>query len=218
MKIDFHTHNPNSNHLCIESLSLLDTPGESYFTYGLHPWHLTQMNLSEFETRLLSLYKNEKFLALGEAGLDRACAIDYELQRQAFSFQLNLANELSIDVVIIHCVRALNDVIELVKKSSFKGTLVFHDANFSLEDSQRLMEGGHYLSFGTNLLRDNAKASQVFSKLNLEQIFLETDDLKQSIDEIYDQAATKLGISTLVLETQVLKNFQKLFPSISVDQ
>lgn len=214
MLIDFHTHNPRHDILSIESLSLLDTPSEHYFTYGLHPWHLTQMDISEFQARLLKLYKHDKFLALGETGLDRACAIDYQIQRHAFSAQLDLAADLGINVVIIHCVRALNDIIELSKKSAFKGTMVFHDANFSVEDSKRLINDGHYLSFGTNLLRENSKAASTFSELDINSVFLESDDQKLAIEEVYTRAANKLGISVADLDPKILKNFQKLFPSI----
>lgn len=214
MIIDFHTHNPRHDVLSIENLSLLDRPSDHYFTYGLHPWHLTQMNTSEFQARLLKIREHEKFLALGEIGLDRACAIDYRLQRQAFSYQLDLASDLNIDVVIIHCVRALNDIMELSKKSNFKGTMVFHDANFSLEDSKRLIDNGHYLSFGTNLLRESSKAANVFSQMDTNFIFLETDDTAQSIEDIYEFAASKMGIEESELTSKILKNFQTLFPTL----
>lgn len=172
------------------------------------------MDISEFQARLLKLYKHDKFLALGETGLDRACAIDYQIQRHAFSAQLDLAADLGINVVIIHCVRALNDIIELSKKSAFKGTMVFHDANFSVEDSKRLINDGHYLSFGTNLLRENSKAASTFSELDINSVFLESDDQKLAIEEVYTRAANKLGISVADLDPKILKNFQKLFPSI----
>lgn len=211
MIIDFHTHNPRHEVLSIESLSLRDIPSDHYFTYGLHPWHLAQMNVSEFQTQLLKHHKNKKFIALGETGLDHACAIDFELQRKAFSYQLELASELKIKIVIIHCVRALNEILELYKRSSFKGTMVFHDANFSLDDSLRLVNLGHYLSFGTNLMRENSKANHAFAQLSHENIFLETDDSDLKIEQVYEFAAIKRKTELESLVKQIDSNFKKLF-------
>lgn len=175
------------------------------------------MDVSEFQARLLKLIKDEKFVALGEIGLDRVCAIDFDLQRKSFSYQLELATDLEIKTVIIHCVRALNEILELTKKSSYKGTLVFHDANFSLNDCQRLIDQGHYLSFGSNLMRENSKANEVFSKLDINHIFLETDDSNLAIEDVYKYAAAKFGVLPDLLCARVLKNFQKLFPTLIKD-
>src|SRR5690606_41792411 len=108
-------------------------------------------------------------------------------------------------------VKSLSDILNVVKACDFKGTLIFHDANFSLQDATKLIEQGHYLSFGANLMRPNAKAAQFFKLLNLDHIFLETDDQNLDILRLYERAAELSGKSIDEIEQKILKNFQVLF-------
>src|SRR5690606_37069133 len=116
-----------------------------------------------------------------------------------------------VDVVIIHCVRALNDIFQVLKQSTYKGKLVFHDANFNQQELNQILEQGHYLSLGQNLLKLGSKARQSFSSISIERIFLESDDSEINISDLYQHAAKLLNIKSSSLELQILKNFQHLF-------
>jgi Tat protein secretion system quality control protein TatD with DNase activity len=62
------------------------------------------------------------------------------------------------------------------------------------------------------MLITNEKNQKTFRELNIQSIFLETDDQsKYSIEEIYDVAAKIKGIKKSDLKDQMERKFNKLF-------
>ena len=183
-----------------------------YFTFGLHPWHVTKDELSTIEEKIFHHFTHKNFIALGEIGLDRKVDVDFELQKEAFALQLNIASKLNIANIIIHCVKSLNDIFEVLKKSNYRGRLIFHDANFNEQETKLILEKNFLMSFGNNLLKENSKAQSSLKHCWPRSFFLETDDTNKEIALIYAKAAEILKIDSSKIELQVLKNFQDTFP------
>ncbi len=212
MLIDFHTHSPNPKHHCIESLSFDQSPKKLPFTYGIHPWHVERANFEEFAANLQKYCERENFLTLGEIGLDRVRGENYDQQKNLFSRQLELAHAYQFDFIILHCVRALDDIVALTKDSPYSGKLIFHDANFAPKQAQDLARHGHYLSFGRNLMRSNSKAKETFNDFPIEQLFLESDDGQIALEEIYQRAAQLKNIDKEELAQHCRANLRRVFP------
>ncbi len=211
-----HSHHPDKDK---ESLTLRsfsypkETPIESeLFTFGAHPWHADQFNCEDFKSRLKSVMDSENFLALGECGLDRARETSWQDQLESFQAQLNIARDLEIPVVIIHCVRAYSEVLAQVKASGFNGRLLFHDFNASKEEAQKLISLGHYLSLGKTLDRENSKVRKYLTKEMLSHLLVETDDEEDiKIQERYQQLGSILAMDQETLRDQIWKNAIQLF-------
>ena len=93
----------------IDSKELFST--ERYCSVGIHPWKASDLPISE----LLSLANEKSVLAIGECGLDKICNTPLPLQINVFEKQIQLANLLHKPLVI-HCVRAHDEVLSCLKK------------------------------------------------------------------------------------------------------
>lgn len=214
MLVDAHTHHPRANTYAIQNIDDIPSFPNQWFSFGLHPWHAASVDFENYKNKLRSAHAYPKFVALGEIGLDRACEIDFEIQKKIFIKQLDLASELKIDVIVIHCVRALNDILSVLKIHPVPAKLLFHDANFTLQDCHQLTSRGYYLSFGKNLMRVKSKAKDSFSQIDQDFVLLETDDSGLDIAILYEQAAKLLSVQAQDLEARYLKNFQRLYPIV----
>ena len=144
-------------------------------------------------------------LAIGECGLDRICSTDFKLQEKVFIEQILWANEIA-KPLIIHCVKAHHETLVLLKEYNRTSPVIFHGFNNKLDTANKVLEHGYYLSFGKHLY--NPAIENIFSKISLEKIFLETDDSDTGIDDIYKQAAKIKNMSSEQLSLQIKKNLE----------
>ena len=163
------------------------------------------------EMKIASNQKN--VLAIGECGLDRICTTDFKLQERVFIEQILWANEIA-KPLIIHCVKAHQESLILLKEYNRTSPVIFHGFNNKLETANKILDQGHYLSFGKHLM--NPSVENIFSKISLEKIFLETDDSDIGIDAIYKQAAKIKNISTEQLSLQIKKNLERIFKTTKI--
>jgi TatD DNase family protein len=215
--IDIHTHRFVSANdiLALENVFAADIPGMSknndrYFSAGLHPWHINASNPDPDIRLVEEVSPNAQILAIGEAGLDRLCNVNFELQKQVFTKHLEIATKAG-KPMIIHCVKAFPELVTLYLKSKSKTILIFHGFNNNLQTARSLLKHGFYLSFGHALLNHKSNAYRIFSQIPDDRFFLETDDSGNSIEEIYAEAARISGRSILDLKKTVLQNFENCF-------
>ncbi|WP_127714095.1 TatD family hydrolase [Halobacteriovorax sp. HLS] len=217
MHLNFHTHILSNHDEVIDfySIDLKKGPAEflkgKYQCLGIHPWDLTEEyleKLSSFEYIMLEA----DVLCLGEMGIDRTSKdISIELQKKVFLFQLNVAAKRGDSFVIIHCVKAYNEIIECYKKSKFKGKLVFHDYNGDENTTKDLIKRGCYFSYGNMLFFPNSKGYRSLNSIPIERLFLETDDHRRfSIFDAYEKLASIKKLEEGELITQILANFDRL--------
>lgn len=96
--------------------------------------------------------------------------------------------------MVIHCVRAFNELIALRKKHTATPWVV-HGFTGSVQLYRQLLDHGIEVSFGAAILdQRRKKVRETLATSNPENIFLETDDSGADISEIYSAAAGLLNI------------------------
>lgn len=209
---DIHTHNipAHTGTLGIVNLYEWFSLASSYqaCSIGLHPWHLQD---HEADMRELERYATlPNVLAIGECGLDKACSTDMQLQVAVFEQQATLAQRIG-KPLIIHCVRAHEEVVAILKRQHITVPVIFHGFNKSEQLAARLLKDGYYLSFGSAILRENAPALGVLQDVPTTKFFLETDNSGLPIADIYARAAEirKTTQDAIILQTKA--NFKAVF-------
>lgn len=140
---------------------------------GLHPCSV-QENYHE-ELKLVEEYLRKRpFIAVGEIGLDFYWDKTHvDQQYQAFRYQIELALELHLPVVI-HSRNAVDECIDAVEK--YPGlTGVFHCFSGTYEQAERIRSLGLMLGIGGVLTFKNSGLDKVMEKTGLDGVILETD-------------------------------------------
>ncbi|OFY82577.1 MAG: hypothetical protein A3F72_00385 [Bacteroidetes bacterium RIFCSPLOWO2_12_FULL_35_15] len=211
--IDIHTHHGFENdvlYLLNLPVDFQTIPIDKFFTTGVHPWFITKKNVKAQLDLINKLIPNKNMLAIGECGLDKLIDVPYSSQERIFIEQLKIAEE-NKKPVIIHCVKAFDEVIKIKKEMKLSVPLIFHGFNNNKQIANQLLKNGFYISLGKALLKNNSNASKIISIIPLEKLFLETDDADISIKTIFTAAARYLQIDTEVLKEQIYINFKKVF-------
>ncbi|MFC2096128.1 TatD family hydrolase [Bacteroidota bacterium] len=214
--LNFHAHQqmPDEGEIVIQSLFLQDDlitriSDKIFFTAGLHPWHADALNKNEIRSRLDDLIKSKTILAVGETGIDKLKGPDLDIQIDVFKTHVKIADDNNLPL-IIHSVKAHNEIFKLKKELKSKVPWVIHHFNGSKQMAFDLIESGFYLSVCHHIKSSNSKLSEYFRDLPLEKIFLETDDFRIDIKNLYELAALKIGISVDTLKKQLILNLKNL--------
>jgi len=139
---------------------------------GLHP--------SDIETDTTSLpgikelLPNDRVVAIGEIGLDYACAVDRSRQIASFHTFLKTAKSLGLPV-IIHSRDAAEDTLNALRQAGpTKG--VWHCFSGDVNLAEEVLDLGFFISFTANITyRKNEALRQVVRAVPLERLLLETD-------------------------------------------
>ena len=212
--INIHTHHPTQLAATMEIESVYwgqsRIPSAEWLSVGLHPWYLKDIDWLAAEQWLREMAQNSRVVAVGEAGLDKACASDWETQLRAFRLCLQTADELQKPLVI-HCVRAHAEVLaELHNFPALKG--IFHGFDKHPQTADMLLKAGCYLSFGAAILNpEKQHARNALLETPVERLFLETDNANVPIETIYREAATLRNIGLHNLQSQVKQNYLQVF-------
>ena len=157
------------------AVSLADAFPYVYAAVGVHPSDCGGWTDSHVD-RLRELAKHPKVRAIGEIGLDYYWKENppKDFQKQVFHAQMELAEELSLPV-IIHDREAHQDCLGVVKAHpNVKG--VYHCYSGSLEDAKTLVKLDWMLSFTGVVTYKNARKSlEVIEWLPMDRIMIETD-------------------------------------------
>ena len=212
--IDIHTHTEESNENLLQIINLnLESPcpEQGYYSYGIHPWALDNVDfqieeaLSLLEARLQS----PNVLALGEAGLDKIHKASFERQVAVFERQIELSEALQ-KPMILHDVRSHNEIIALRKKHKAQQPWIVHGFSGTEQDIKQLIGQGIYLSVGESLLHPERKIYKSFKFIDLDYLFLETDMAEIGVEKVYEAAANLLEMDLSVLQTRIFANFARL--------
>ena len=186
MLIDIHTHRPSS--------------AVTLTTVGLHPWQAAT-GVIPSEAEILSAD------AVGEIGLDKACEVDFEQQRAVFEAQLRLAEQYKKPVVV-HCVRAFEEVISALEKFTLKA-VIFHGFIGSQEQAARAVKKGYFLSFGARTERSK-KTIEALRATPLDRLFIETDEADTPIAEMYALVARLRNTEVEEIEEATSRNYERI--------
>jgi TatD DNase family protein len=147
-----------------------------YYAFGLHPWFLADENdnaFLELESRLQQ--RPAGLVAIGECGLDGAIEVPMSLQINMLEKQLALASEYQLPV-ILHCRKAHNELLRIVKQFKLPRGGVWHAFSGSRQQAEQFIELGFMLGIGGVITYPRAeKTRKAVAKLPLESLVLETD-------------------------------------------
>jgi TatD DNase family protein len=184
-----------------------------FYSIGIHPWFIVEERLeSDFEI-LESKLQEPSCLAIGECGLDKRIEVSMELQQLVFEKQLLLAQKYQKPVVI-HCVAAFQELIEIIKKLNITVPILIHGFSKSEQLAKQLVDKGFYISFGKYLLPSRSFGTEletVFRNMPNDRFFLETDTVAESLPTVYALAAKYKGISVEEIQKLVNSNFLEVF-------
>lgn len=206
--INIHSHTPLNFPDLITIYNLI--PGEisyeNYFSAGIHPWFIDELNFENQLKNLEVILQNKYCIFIGECGLDKLKCSDFAIQQKVFSAQINLAVKFG-KPMIIHCVKAFDETISLFKNKISSDKIIFHGFHKSAELALDLTSEGFYISLGKIFFSHPEKAKVILEKVNHEKLFLETDDMDISIEEIYQKASELSGKPPHFWREQMHTNF-----------
>ena len=221
MLVDFHTHRLPDNHevtaiinCCLPLDESAVNDSRYYFSAGIHPWRLEQLTTVDLEQNYISLEQaamSHRLTAIGECGLDRCINVSLNCQQEVLEHHISLAMEYQLPL-IIHCVRAYDELIMLVKKYSAVPAWLLHAFNGSHKQLKNLLQYSNcYFSFGAALIQGRTRYGNSLSAIPLNKLLLETDDSEVPIADIYRRAALLCNCSYLELCQQLTETFEILF-------
>ena len=209
---NLHTHKFTGNPSVLELVN--QYPWEfdvsiPQYSIGIHPWYIDENRL---ESDLKIIEEKLQFiecLALGECGLDKRIEIPIEIQLVVFERQIALAEKYQKPLVL-HLVAAFDELIEIKKRLKISVPVIIHGFSKSEELAKQLIDNGFYLSFGKYLLR-NPELRTVFESIPVDKLFLETDTIEESLEEVYTLAANYKKTSLVQMQKQVELNWNLVF-------
>ncbi len=186
---------------------------------GTHPWFVVDPVLEA--TELERTIKVNRLSAIGEIGLDYYVneskpRPERDIQQASFDNQLAIASQAHLPV-IIHSVKAHNDIIAILKRYP-SVTGVIHAFNGSYELAQQYLNLGFSLGIGPILLRSKNTRVTV-GKIPLESLLIETDapymsNANNPLLNLIDVANTIASVKKITLQEvglQTTQNAQSLF-------
>ncbi|MCL1821334.1 MAG: TatD family hydrolase [Prolixibacteraceae bacterium] len=215
--IDIHTHNipVGTNRLFIlnrfPDSNFVELPPGGFYSVGLHPWYIGAGNACYRQLdSVMRTLKREDVIAVGECGLDKTAKTDLQLQTDIFMQQAEMAEAFQ-KPVIIHCVRASNEIFQLHKKMNPSIPWILHGFQGNAKTAEQLAGAGFYFSFGSALLDEESKSGEAISVVPPDKLFLETDESAMSIHAVYERTSEILKLSAADLTEKIEWNFRQAF-------
>ena len=197
MFVDIHTHLDNQSVIKIvdgDEVRILET-------VGVHPWDVVSGEHFQFSP--------DTTFAIGEVGLDKVHKETFEKQVEVFEEMIRLSESYR-KPMIIHCVRAYSEIIEMRKKTNATMPWVIHGFNSSVETMRQLLKHDMYISLGEVLYRNENQAVEILKNLPLDRLFLETDVSGRDIKDVYSKAAKLMNCEVEFLCKQIFENYGRL--------
>lgn len=154
----------------------------------------------------------QNILAIGECGLDRSIkTVPMEVQKKLFQSHIDLAQKEKLPL-IVHCVKAYNDIMNILKEKNFKEPIIFHAYNGNIAQTESLIKRDNtYFSIG-HLILQKSKISSSINKIPLTKIFCETDTHPDEyLELIYKEVAKQKQLGYQQLVKQIEQNRKKIW-------
>lgn len=211
---DIHTHNASPSLIDgFNVCSILNTyPSDFersyvnksglFFSCGIHPWY--SQDVADDLNNLVEIVQNKSVVAIGEIGLDKLQGPNVYIQKQLFIKQI----EMAVDVhkpIIIHCVKAWDDLIALHRKYKGAQPWIIHGFRGGRIQAKQLLDMGFMVSVGEYYNLEALKS------IPLDSLFCETDMSKTTILSVYHKVSDTLAIQFDKLVTILAYNVQKTF-------
>lgn len=159
-----------------DAVKLATQHGSVYAAIGCHPHHAKDMLLPQIQ-KMATLASDPQVVAWGEIGLDFYRGYSSpEVQRPVFEFQVHLAHDLRLPI-IVHDREAHEEVYETLKKMG-RGALkgVIHCFSGDVTLALAFVELGYFISIpGTVTYPKASLVRDVATDLPLDRLLIETD-------------------------------------------
>jgi len=184
MYVNIHSHSgSNSDIHVIRNLTFREadiifaSKNKGMYSLGFHPWYADNYS-NEFMNKMTEWIKDDRFVAIGECGLDKNSKVSIEEQIKVFELQIILSENVQ-KPMIIHCVGCFNELFEIKKRLNPCQTWIIHGFRGKPELAKQATKAGCKISFGEHFNEDSVRITPI------DQIFLETDESHIPITEIY---------------------------------
>lgn len=186
--IDIHTHTPRED---IDSrMSYRPCEGlraTGLYSLGLHPCYADDMTDAAFGLLSRRIERERsRVWAIGEAGLDKLSVVPMPLQEHYFILQAELSERLGLPLVI-HCVRAYNELIALKRRLKPRVQWIIHGYRRNANLARQLLGEGFALSFGKHWHSEALRLAYAHQAL-----YIETDDDDISIESVREAIVQEL--------------------------
>jgi TatD DNase family protein len=215
--IDIHTHQVPAGLGKLFILNrfpenhLVELPPGGFYSVGLHPWFIGNETAYRHQlSQVEELISRDEVIAVGECGLDKFCKTDFQLQLDVFLRQCEMAEAVN-KPLIIHSVKAGNDIFHLKRKLKPKVPWILHGYSGNELITKQMLQQDFYYSFGGALLDEKSPVRNSLKSIPLERIFFETDEELLPVGALYEFAATWLGMKKEKLAEKIEWNFRQVF-------
>jgi TatD DNase family protein len=214
--VNIHTHQIDGSTNTISISDWFTTRLEqrnnlALFSAGIHPWYIDITNAEKQFQELKEQAIDVNCKAIGECGLDKLKGPDLIFQIALFEKQIALAMELK-KPVIVHCVKAFDVLITIIKKYQNQIVFIIHGFNQNEQIAAQLIKMGAYLSFGNALLNaKNERLKHIFAQTPNHQLFIENDAAASQVAQIYEAAASIKKCELDVMKEIIFANYKTVF-------
>ena len=202
---NIHTHGSNRLSHAIESLSPAQFNRETarVCSIGIHPWDSDSVT-DEDIVLLEELSIHPCVVAIGECGVDRLRGADITKQTSLFEQHIILSERVK-KPLIIHAVKTTDIILSLHRKYQPQQTWIIHGYRGNAITAQQYIKQGIELSFGEKF---NPQAVAVTP---LEMLWIESDESKLDIKDIYIRVSEAINIEAEGLQKEIERRAKKLF-------
>ncbi|MBU0628394.1 MAG: TatD family hydrolase [Nanoarchaeota archaeon] len=194
-------------------------------SFGLYPMdaltrETDEKNNFDVDTELEFWEKNkDKFVSIGEVGLDYKNGKDSKMQKEVFQKVLETAKKLN-KPVIIHSRKAESDALDILESSGYK-KVIMHCFSGKKHLVKRAYDLGYSFSIPTNVVRLQQFQDMV-KEINISNLFCETDapflsPFKDQLNEpafvveSYKKIAELKRMELEEVEKNIWMNYQRMF-------
>lgn len=202
---DIHTHHlpvhPEDAAIVNSLVPTFDVETGLFRSVGIHPWYIYNV-----EEQLAELKRQVSFpdvVAIGETGLDKGAEAPLDCQREIFRASASLAENAGI-FLIIHCVKAWDELIASKKELKPRVPWVIHGFRGNATLAGQLIRQGFYLSFGEYFNPGAVREAWPG------RLFAETDDREIDIRTVYRNLSVSLNLRLEQFAGQIAENVRDI--------
>ena len=151
-------------------------PDNIFLMMGLHPTSVQPDSYKKELEHVENQFKNRKFYAVGEIGVDLYWDKNtLGIQQEAFHQQIELAKQHKLPIVI-HCREAFDEVFEVLEQHKGDDLYgIFHCFTGTYEQALQAISYNMLLGIGGVVTFKNGKIDQYLDQIDLKHVVLETD-------------------------------------------
>ncbi len=140
--------------------------------WGIHPDFAAA---ADMKTGVMPAWKDGQLpAAIGECGLDRRLALAIDRQEELFDWQLQIASEYDLPV-IVHLVGHGQRALQMLRRAALPRGFIMHSCSVSPEMAAEFVAAGGFISLSAASLRNREKLQKMLAMVPLPALLLETD-------------------------------------------